>query len=309
MKKTTFTTLSLSILFFLLSLPLHMGAPCAWAAEPVLQAFLLHRPNTSAANYHLKLLDLALSKCGVEYRLDIAPVESSQARRIQLVKESAENLILPVGTSPQLEEELLPVRIPALLGIGVGYRIMFANHNSYDELKSVRSLIDLQKFTFVQGMGWSDIPILENAGLKIKTAYKFELLYKLVNSERADLFPRGLFEIYGEYESRKTKYKNLVIDDSVLITYPFATLYFVRRDNKELHDALYKGLVAAYESGEFQDLIMQDPTRGPAINRADLGNRVRFDLPQYNVTDETMRAIKRFRFIPDKPIGVAPGDL
>ncbi|QGY40136.1 hypothetical protein GM415_08350 [Pseudodesulfovibrio cashew] len=293
------------LLLTILTLLLGACLPCL-AEEPE-TVHLIQSAENAGEGYNEALLKLALTKSGKPYRVAVSIDESSQLRRIERIKTPGEACVIVLGTSPKLETELLAVHAPIMLGVGSGQRILLTNKATAGKLKSVRTLEDLREFTFIQGLGWADVPILRAAGLRVEEVYKGELLYRMTAAGRVDLFPRGLFEIGGEYRLQKGTNPELVIDEHLLLTYPFAFYFFVGKDRQDLHNDILRGLEAAYESGEFQELLTSTPAFATALHEAKLEKRVRIDLPGHHVTQETREALDRFRFIPGKrPVAAHP---
>ncbi|QJB55083.1 amino acid ABC transporter substrate-binding protein [Pseudodesulfovibrio sp. zrk46] len=293
-----------SVAVLLIALFMAFATPCH--AEKPIEVYLLQSPENAGEGHNSRLLELALSKTGKPYKVIIDTADASQLRRIEHVKESNDNYVMTMGASPEHEKDMLAVHVPVLLGIGSGHRVMLTNKRTAAKLASVSTLEELKDFTFVQGLGWSDVEILQAAGLDVTEVYKGELAYRMIDANRVDLFPRGLFEAYSEYAIRKDKYKNLMVEERILLTYPFAFFFYVNKDNQRLHDDILHGMKAAYASGELQDIITTNPTFSQSLDEAHLENRVRMDLPAINISPETLDAIKRFPFVPGKPLGAPP---
>ncbi|MBT7757527.1 MAG: hypothetical protein HN732_09390, partial [Rhodospirillaceae bacterium] len=241
-------------------------------------------------------LDLALAKSGRSYSLTVADDNLPQKRRSAIMEKSSQPYIMIMGTNPKLETQHRAIYFPIYLGIGSGYRLFLARKDLQDRLRAVRNLKDLQNFSIVQGMHWSDVAILRNAGLEIQEVARKSLLWKMTEIGRYDLFPRGMFEIFEEHANYKKQLPNLIVDDHLLITYPFAIYYFVNKDNDELAAAIEAGLRAAYHGGELQDLLFK--TIGPNVKKAlkEIKNRVRIDLPAHNISPQTLEVIKKYPF-------------
>ncbi len=76
-------------------------------------------------------------------------------------------------------------------------------------------------------MGWADNKILENAGIPTYSG-RYSNLFRLINDgDKLDFFPRNLVEIFAERSELVAQYPNLVIDQHLLIRYPFAEFFFV----------------------------------------------------------------------------------
>lgn len=268
----------------------------AQSKETVVVKYLEQSDNPNTYKYDL--LKLALELSGEQYELIRIDKENRSDRGIMhKIQHSSEPFVIASGTSPEFEKKLLPIRVPMYLGIGVGYRMMLIRKEIQDSLRSVKTLDDLKKFSIGQGLGWSDVPILENAGLRVIEGTKYHTLFAMTAKGRFDLFSRGLFEIYPEYERYKKEFPDLIVDEHLVLIYPFAMYYFVPKQQQRLHDIIYKGMNNAYESGALQRLIIEHPTLKDTIQRASLAKRIRIELPPFNVSDATLEALERYTLI------------
>ncbi|MBU1002662.1 MAG: transporter substrate-binding domain-containing protein [Proteobacteria bacterium] len=294
------------ILVLLCLLPLLLGAHPV-PGKGVREISLLVEPGRGPVEgYYKALIELALEKSGVQADVSVLRYPPSQLSNTELVMQSHDAYVIAAGTNAQFERQMLAVRVPIYLGLGSGYRIMLIRKNAQQRLSKVRTLKDLRAFSVGQGQGWSDIPLLENAGLTVVQAPQYRDLFPMLAWGRFDLFSRGLFEVYPEYESYRAEFPTLAVEEHLVVVYPFAIFFFVSREHQELQQALEQGLSKAYASGELQDLLMAQPSLSDALNRARLESRVRIDLPAYGLTPETMQAIEAYPFVFGKVKGQPP---
>lgn len=177
--------------------------------------------------------------------------------------------VIWTSTSMQRENDLRPIRIPLRKGL-LSYRIALIHADNQAKLRRVRSLQDLRSMTLVQGTGWGDVQVFENNGLRVITS-GYENLFRMIQAGRADLFPRGLGEVFPEWEARRHELPSLAIDDHLLLHYPWPYYFFVRKGNHALAERLETGLWRMIEDGSFDDLFWR--YNGEAIRRARLGDR------------------------------------
>jgi hypothetical protein len=98
------------------------------------------------------------------------------------------------ATTKENEADFLPVRIPLRKGI-LGYRIALIAKNNQDKIDRVMTLADLRKLSIGQGIGWSDVRLYGRNGIDVQTA-NYDLLFRMLNAGRFDLFPRGINEYF-----------------------------------------------------------------------------------------------------------------
>jgi hypothetical protein len=244
---------------------LHAAAALAWlafaftaAADPEI-LYYPKRAESPRWNYALGLVELALQESGRDYLLQPTVDEMSQTRAARELELGNIDFIW-TGTSAEYEERFRPVRIPVLRGLD-GYRICVINPGHQAAFSAVQSLDELKQLTIGQDPGWSDVKILEAAGLKVVTA-------------PYDALPN-------------------MVENDLLIVYPFTSFFFVNRKDAALAEALETGLKKAYEDGRFMQHFNSHPAIRAIFDEGRIEQRRRFDIPNPFLTNET-------RAIPDQ---------
>jgi hypothetical protein len=241
-------------------------------------------------SYGYKGLALALEKSGRKYHLSISKNAMNSQRARRSIDDGTIS-VLDAGTSAEFEKKYSAIYFPIDRGLS-GYRLFIINKNLAPEFAAIKSLDDLQKKVAGQGAGWADIKILEGAGIKVVTG-EFVALFKMVDRRRFDFYPLGIEEIYSLYDKYRGACPDSIIENTLTLHYPFARLFFVRKDNKDLHDALMEGLEKAFADGSFQDLINKDASFRELQLRANIKNRTIIEVDNPNLTPQ-------FRQIPAK---------
>jgi hypothetical protein len=244
----------------------------------------------SSDSYGYKVLSLALEKSGRPFHLSVSTSKMNPERARKSIEDGVISII-DVGTSADLEERFAAIYFPIDQGIS-GYRLFIINKSQAGEFAAIKTLPELQKKIAGQGPGWSDIKILEQAGIKVVTA-EFASLFKMVDIGRFDFFPLGVEEVFGLLEKFKAGCPNSVVEPTLVLHYPFARLFFVRKDNKVLQQALMDGLEKAFADGSFQKLINNDPSFKEARQRSEMGSRTVIEVSNPNLTE-------KFKKIPAK---------
>ena len=296
----------ISGIFFSTFLLLTSGFSPALSEENRVVKFVWVEGWEEVSRYRLDVLKLALSRQNQPFTVELDESAPSQNRAASIVLHSETPKIMAMGANKQFERSMLPVYAPVYLGIGSGYRLMLISKKIQNQIRRVRNLNDLKEFSVGQGKGWSDVEILENAGLEVFGIGKEDRLIRMTAANRFDLYSRGLFEIFPEFEENKDEHPELAIDDHLLIVYPFAIFFFTGPAQTELRDAILEGMRNIYASGELQDLLVSHPTTRGTLNKADLAARTRIDLPPFGISEEAADAIRDFRFVPGKKIGAKP---
>lgn len=259
--------------------------PYAAFAQKVLDVKLVANRPLSTDAYLYRVLDLALSNQPAPYVLAIEVIEASEPRRKEIVQSSTDDYVITLGNRLEYEADLQAVYIPIQLGLGIGRRIILTRQELLGELEQVKSVEDLAQFSIGQGLGWTDVRILRDAGLNVVTLANSRSIPKMITAKRLDLYPRGLFEIDREYERYLPENPGLVIDDHLMLTYTLASYFYVRPGNERLHSAIRQGLDTAYATGQLQDLIMTDPVLSKSLHRLNKENRINLILPNNHASE------------------------
>ena len=207
--------------------------------------------NDHRDDYTVELLHLALAKAGGQFVAVPSTERWSQARTLVHL---AEGVDVDVGwsmTSLARERDLLPVRVQIFKGL-IGWRVALVRRDRPDVLKSARRLQDLGSLVAGQGHDWPDTEILRANGLNVVESTSYDSLFRMLVGGRFDYFPRSLVEISIEQQANKD---TLAIDPYVLLHYPAAAYFFVRKGNTELADAIHRGLGIATADGSFDALF------------------------------------------------------
>lgn len=218
--------------------------------------------------YFIALLKLAAEKSNVP--LQLIPVrlpDQVETRDIINLNKGVIDVHW-MHTSNKLELLLTPVLVPLDRGL-FGWRMILLDKKNPELLKQVQSLADLRQFTVVQGYDWPDTPILAANGFKVETSTNRQALFRMLQRNRAELFPRSILEVWGEMEDKRNS--SLVLDTHLLVYYPTCFYFFTAKDNKALAAALEYGLNRAVEDGSLQALFHR--YYDELINKANLQER------------------------------------
>lgn len=233
-------------------------------------------------NYFLELLTLALDKAGEEYVLD--PVTLSNFRESRSVMSVAKGMydIHWMNTNKTRETVLRPIRVPLFKGL-IGWRLLMVRSGDEDQFANMTDLAPLRDLKTVQGHDWPDSAILEHNGLPVIRTPHWEGMFKMLYAGRVDYFPRSVVEVWKE--QRVFSELELAVDEHVVLVYPSAYYFFVRRNNERLAEAIERGLLAAIDDGSFDRVLMAH--FGESLKRARLDERTLIRLDNPLMTSDT----------------------
>lgn len=223
--------------------------------------------------YALAQLQLALDKAGSALRLQPSRYSMEQERALVNLEHNRHLDVAWSMTSVEREQRLLPVRIPLDKGL-FGWRIALLPSDRTHLLKGVEDIQDLRQFIAGQGHDWPDTQILRSHGLPIKVSSSYGSLFRMLQAQRFDYFPRSVLEIWDELEHPRGKH--LRIDENLLIRYPTALYFFVSKQRPDLAQTLQKGMEIALADGSFDHLF--DQHFAVPLARAQLTQRTVIEL-------------------------------
>lgn len=227
--------------------------------------------------YSMALLENALTKSGIDYKLVQSDVQIGNLARLRRHIAKGIYDVSWLHTSSEIEEELLPIRIPIFKGI-IGWRIAFIRPESTTEFSAVKDLQGLRVFMGVQGFNWPDVAIMEHSKLKLRVGVDLPNIRQLLVNKRADYFPRSISEIWDEEDYFSEQ--GAIVEQTFALYYPSAVYFFVSRENTALAEAIKSGLEISLSDGSYDQLFFR--FFGESIDRANLPNRrvIYLDNPQ-----------------------------
>lgn len=244
----------------------------------------------SRYEYDWAVLRVALQKTEPRY----GPFELRQSTHAMSSQRVAQELLMPGGrinvfaraTSPQLEQQYLPVRLPIDKGL-LGYRMFLVREADLPRFADVRTLDDLRKLRVGQGKDWIDVPILRKAGFPVVEGTNYPGLFAMLAAGRFDFFSRGIDEAQREFKERRAAYPQMAIEPTLLLQYPLPLYFFTRRDaeGKLLAQRITEGMEMMIKDGSLNALFEQ--YKGESIRAGGLQNRRVLHLHNPHLTPET----------------------
>lgn len=246
-------------------------------AENAPQAIIRHCGSVDAeANVYIdNIIELALSYSGSNYTIEKHGAVCSHPREVALLEQGKTDFFW-AGTTEELEQRLIPIRIPVYKGM-LGYRLLLIRKGDQARFNSIKKLAELRNFTLGQGETWADTAILKHAGFNLVTSSDPKNLAYMLHSKRFDAYPRGMMEPWGEILAWSDI--DLAVEQELVIIYPMPAYIFISPHKKELATTIERGLHKAVEDGSFDKLFYNDSRVKPALIHTKLENRRKIYLP------------------------------
>ena len=218
-----------------------------------------------------KILVAAIER-GAKYQL-LYPYGNTKSiplsTRIQGVRNGELDIFMALATN-EYEQEFQAIYIPIYRGL-MGMRLAIVKRENRDIFSHVPSVNDLKKFNAGQGKLWADSNILAHNNIPVVRELKYSNLFRMLEADRFDYFPRGLHEPWSEVEANKQL--DLIVEPNIVLWYQAPFYFFVNKNNPALASHLTTQLNAMIASGEYLDLFNNDPEVKRSVVQANLSAR------------------------------------
>jgi len=243
-------------------------------------------------SFGYKALELALEHQGVKYKLTVAKQAVTNARIRKLIYEKKVS-IADFGTSKNYEEQLKAIYFPIDMGLN-GWRLLVTHKQNQHKFSYVKDVADLQYAVLAHEAGWNYTRILRHNQLQIYEASNLRSLFMMAQKKRIDGIPLGLNEAHSLLDKYQLPPNQLVVENKLILKYPFARLFFVHKDNQELYTAVKQGLEKAFADGSFKRLFRQYPGHRYFFNSDKLKQRHIIQLENPFISEAVKNIPKKY---------------
>ena len=233
------------------------------------------------------------------YELLTAPFMTEQRQTYELRHATGVLTVMYLGTTYELERDLIPVRIPVDRNLG-GYNVFLIRKDDERRFAGVRTLDDLRKFAYGLGLGWEDVGILQSNGFRVVTGSSYNGLFEMLVNRRFDVLLRAAVEVLGEYDSRRDVMPELSIETSIILYYPLPMYFWFSRTSEgaRLAQRVREGMFSMIDDGTYDAIFWK--YQGAKIARLKLAARRIFRITNPNLVPETPFGDARLWFDPMK---------
>lgn len=277
-----------------------MDAPPAWAATHLTYP-LTSEGIDSRYDYDWAVLRAALEKTMPRYGVfeqHQSDVAMSPPRIVQeMTSPSGRINIFVRATSPELERQFLPVRLPVDRGL-LGYRLLLIRAADQQRFSKVKTVADLRHLRAGLGQGWADVPIFEKAGVPVVEGSSYDGLFAMLEADRFDFYSRSADEALREFQERHGAHPRMAVEQTLLLHYPLPRYFFVRRDaeGKLLARRIETGMEMMIKDGTLDTLFQR--YKGDLIKTTAMHKRRVIHLANPNLTPQTPLARGELWFNP-----------
>lgn len=236
------------------------------------------------------ILKLAIKKSSPQTSVEQIEEELPLGRLPKALADNTIN-IMWAGSSQHYDELLLAVRIPLLKGL-LGHRLFIIQDGAQKKFDQVHTLEDLKQLRGGLLSRWGTTLVLQTAGLNIIESVSYENLFHMLANDRFDYYPRAIHEPWAELADRPEL--NLQIEEKLVLVYPYAMYFYVRKEDFFLKQAIENGLKTAMQDGSFDTLFYNNPLIQSAIQQSNFKNRRVIRLPNPYLHKDTPLNVKEY---------------
>lgn len=171
--------------------------------------------------------------------------------------------------------ELLAVDIPIDMGMQ-NWRIALVDARRADQVAGAVLAGRLQDLAAGVGTGWVSERIFADNGYRYVSGGNYDGLFEMLQAGRFEYFPRGVHEIFQEFDVRRGKFPSLEVDRSFLMHVNLPTLFFVSPTEPRLQQRIQAGMEAMLKDGSLERFVLKHFRA--ALLKAKLCRRYRIEL-------------------------------
>ena len=219
-----------------------------------------------------------------DYDLTASKLRMTESRYLLEAQKGKLVNVVFSSTSKSKEEQLIPVRIPLRKGL-LGYRIFLIHKNNQARLANITNIQQLKKLVAGQGHDWGDNAVYQHHQFALETSANYESLFKMLVHHRFDYFPRGINEVFKEFEQRSAELPELAVEQKLLLYYPWPYYIFVSKQHPDIAERIAAGLKIMIENGSFDEIFNR--YHADTIKRSGVANRRLLKLDNPLLPDAT----------------------
>lgn len=210
------------------------------------------------------------------------PMPNAHLHKAVLEGETFNTII--VLANDMWDETTIGIKVPVRLGL-LSYRLLLVNKSNLESFEQVKKIAELRNFYAGLVRGWQTTKVFGFLKLNVKVVGNFEGIYLMLDKNRFDYIPRGIYEIYDELNSRKGRYKNVVVEPNIALKIPTISRVYVSPKHPRIAKRLDAGLHKIIASGELKEILFKFYEKD--IQRADISNRrvISIENPYYDKTE------------------------
>lgn len=214
------------------------------------------------------------------YTIEQADAHMERPRLLEALKEGKLVNVTAYPADAKWLKSLNYVPVPIDMGLQ-SWRIALIDSRQQGRIRKLDLPNGLKALTAGVGSAWVTRSALQDNGFRYVTGSNYLGLFEMLAAGRFDYFPRGVNEIFQEYDQRKQAFPQLAIEDSFVLHDHIPSLFFVSPRNPRLHQRLKAGMEAMLNDGALERFVLE--RHRSYLRRARLCSRRRIELPNKEI--------------------------
>jgi hypothetical protein len=231
------------------------------------------------------------------YTIEYADIHMERPRLLEALKDGKLINVTAYPADAKWLKALRAVPVPTDMGLQ-SWRIALIDSKNQDRFRKLALPQGLKEMTAGVGAVWVTRASLHDNGFHYVTGSNYIGLFDMLIAGRFDYFPRGVNEIFQEYDQRKQAFPQLAVEESIVLHDNIPSMFFVSPRNPRLYQRIRAGMEALLNDGTLERFVLEH--HRSSLQRARLCNRRRIDLPNKDV-DPAMLARKELWLDPFNP--------
>ncbi|WP_374585916.1 hypothetical protein [Pseudoduganella sp.] len=231
------------------------------------------------------------------YSIDYADAHMERPRLLEALKQGALVNVTAYPADAKWLKALLSVPVPTDMGLQ-SWRIALIDARHQEKMRRLALPDGLKQLTAGVGSVWVTRAALRDNGFRHVTGSNYIGLFNMLMAGRFDYFPRGVNEIFQEYDLRRAAFPQLAVEDSIVLHDNIPSLFFVSPRHPRLHQRISAGMEMLLLDGTLERFVLQH--HRAYLQRAKLCQRRRIELPNRDI-DQAMLARKALWLDPFDP--------
>ena len=196
-------------------------------------------------------------------------------------------LVTVAGNVKFKDKQKIVIQQPLAKGL-LGHRLLIVRNESLPMFKLLQELKDLQSLSIGIPATWADAELFRQNGFQvIERGTLADIFIRLQNKE-FDFIALGANEIEAVFAGQVPPLKDVSIETSMMIYYPFPLVFYVHADKPALALRIENGLRILMQNGLYESLFRDH--HGDVVKRLNLKKRKIFKL-QNGLLPKDMRNI------------------
>ncbi|WP_426336320.1 hypothetical protein ACN9MY_25580 [Pseudoduganella sp. R-31] len=259
---------------------------CAAFDARAVDAVIFDRAASSAdlrREYSKVLLQQVMERTVPEfgpYTIEYADAHMERPRLLEALKDGKLINVTAYPADAKWLKTLRAVPVPTDMGLQ-SWRIALIDRKNQERIRKLVLPGGLKEMTAGVGSVWVTRASLQDNGFHYVTGSNYIGLFDMLVAGRFDYFPRGVNEIFQEYDLRKQAFPQLAIEDSIVLHDNIPSMFFVSPKNPRLYKRIRAGMESLLKDGTLERLVLEH--HRSYLQRAQLCKRRRVDLPNKDI--------------------------